>query len=78
LRGKDPFAALAIDAIRDEIAHYCDLGDRVINQARRRVLDGEQIPNAGKKQYLRRTARSGGSEVCLPRCPTQSCYGECE
>jgi transposase, IS5 family len=48
LRGKDPFAALAIDAIRDEIAHYCDLGDRVINQARRRVLDGEQVPNAEK------------------------------
>jgi hypothetical protein len=39
---------MAIDAIRDEIAHYCGLGERVIEQARRRVLDGEQVPNAEK------------------------------
>jgi IS5 family transposase len=48
LRGKDVFAAVAIDAIRDEIAHYCGLGARVIDQARRRVLDGEQVPTAEK------------------------------
>ena len=48
MRGKDLFAAMAIDAIRDEIAHYCGLGERVIDQARRRVLDGEQVPNAEK------------------------------
>src|SRR5260370_800977 len=48
MRGKDLFAAMAIDAIRDEIAHYCGLGERVIDQARRRVLDGEQVPNAVK------------------------------
>jgi transposase, IS5 family len=48
LLGKDPFAAMTIDAIRDEIAHYCGLGERVIDQARRRVLDGEQGPNAEK------------------------------
>jgi transposase, IS5 family len=48
LLGKDPFAAMTIDAIRDEIAHYCGLGERVIDQARRRVLDGEQVPNAEK------------------------------
>src|SRR5260370_40116600 len=47
-RGKDLFAAMAIDAIRDEIAHYCGLGERVIDQARRRVLAGEQVPNAEK------------------------------
>jgi transposase, IS5 family len=48
MRGKDLFAAMAADAIRDEISHYCGLGERVINQARRRVLDGEQVPNAEK------------------------------
>jgi IS5 family transposase len=47
-RGKDLFADLAIDEIRRQIAHYCDLGSRVIDQARRRVLDGEQVPNAEK------------------------------
>ena len=40
LRGKDLVAAITIDALRDQVAHYCDLGERVINQARRRVLDG--------------------------------------
>jgi IS5 family transposase len=39
---------MTIDALRDQIAHYCGLGERVINQARRRVLDGEQVPNAEK------------------------------
>src|SRR5260370_791921 len=48
MRGKDVFAATGIDASRDEIAHYCGLGERVIDQARRRVLEGEQVPNAEK------------------------------
>jgi IS5 family transposase len=48
MRGKDFFADMAIDAIRDEIAHYCGLGERVIDQARRRVLEDEQVPNAEK------------------------------
>ncbi|HEY1472949.1 MAG TPA: ISNCY family transposase [Pseudolabrys sp.] len=48
LRGKDLMAAMTIDALREEIAHYCGLGERVIAQARRRVLDGEQVPNAEK------------------------------
>ena len=39
---------LAIAALRDEIAHYCGLADRVIDQARRRVLDGEQVPTDEK------------------------------
>jgi transposase, IS5 family len=47
-RGKDPAAALAIPALRKEIEHYCKLGDHVIDQARRRVLEGEQVPNARK------------------------------
>jgi IS5 family transposase len=47
-KGKDMFADLTVAGIRDEIEHYCDLGSRVINQARRRVLDGEQVANAEK------------------------------
>jgi IS5 family transposase len=44
MRGKDLLTALNIEALREEIAHYCALGTRVIDQARRRVLDGEQVP----------------------------------
>jgi transposase, IS5 family len=31
-----------------EIAHYCQLGERVLDQTRRRVLQGEQVPNSEK------------------------------
>jgi IS5 family transposase len=48
VRGKDPLNALNIKALREEIAHYCALGARVINQARRRVLEGEQVPRSEK------------------------------
>jgi transposase, IS5 family len=48
MRGKDLLTALSIKALRDEIAHYCALGTRVIDQARRRVLDGEQVPTSDK------------------------------
>ena len=48
MRGKDLTTAMKIAALREEIAHYCDLGARVIGQARRRVLDGEQVPTAKK------------------------------
>jgi IS5 family transposase len=58
LRGKNLMAAMTIDALREEIAHYCGLGERVIAQARRRVLDGEQVP------MPRRSIRS------LSRTPT--------
>jgi hypothetical protein len=36
MRAKDPLTALKIETLRDEIAHYCDLGTRVggINGAR--------------------------------------------
>ena len=37
---------MAIPELRKEIEHYGKLGDRVIDQARRRVLEGEQVPNA--------------------------------
>jgi IS5 family transposase len=39
---------IAIRALRQEIEHYCQLGDRVIDQARRRVLEGEQVPSEQK------------------------------
>ena len=44
----DLMTEIAIKALREEIGHYCGLGDRVIDQGRRRVLDGEQVPNAEK------------------------------
>jgi IS5 family transposase len=46
--GKDLVAEMAIPELRKEIDHYCQLGDRVIDQARRRVLQDEQVPNAEK------------------------------
>src|SRR6201981_2045850 len=48
MRGKDLMTTMKIDALRDEIAHYCGLGARVIDQTRRRVVDGEQVPTAEK------------------------------
>jgi transposase, IS5 family len=48
VRGKDLHSALMIEELRREIDHYCGLGERVIDQARRRVLHGEQVPNAAK------------------------------
>jgi IS5 family transposase len=42
------FAELAVAGLREEIEHYCGLGTRVINQARRRILDGEQVANDEK------------------------------
>jgi IS5 family transposase len=48
MRGKNPMTAMKIEALHDEITHYCALGARVIGQARRRVLDGEQVPTSEK------------------------------
>ena len=47
-RGKDIITDTAIGELRKQIEHYCGLADRVIDQARRRVLEGEQVPNAEK------------------------------
>jgi IS5 family transposase len=33
-----------VAALKQQIASYCDLGDRVISQTRRRVMQGEQVP----------------------------------
>ena len=46
--GKSLTDDLAIQALRKEIEHYCQLGDRVIDQTRRRVLEGEQVPSDQK------------------------------
>jgi IS5 family transposase len=43
MRGKDMFADMAIEELRRQIGHFCRLGDRVIDQARRRVLCDEQV-----------------------------------
>src|SRR5262245_44087210 len=43
-RGRDPLADIAIEEICKEIAHYCGLADRVIDQTRQRVLHAEQVP----------------------------------
>jgi IS5 family transposase len=48
LHGKDLLADMAIEELRKDIKYYCGLGSQVIDQARRRVLDGEQVPNAEK------------------------------
>lgn len=48
VRGLDPLNEMAIRNLRQQIEHYCQLGDRVIDQARRRVLEGEQVPTEQK------------------------------
>jgi transposase, IS5 family len=47
-RGKDLQGDVTISSLRPQIDHYCQLGERVIDQARRRVLEGEQVPSAEK------------------------------
>jgi IS5 family transposase len=46
--GNDLIGHLAVAELRKEIDHYRGLADRVIDQVRRRVIDGEQVPNAEK------------------------------
>ncbi len=48
VRSIDLMTEIAIKAVRKQIDHYCGLGDRVIDQARRRVLNNEQVPNEEK------------------------------
>ena len=50
VRGLDAVTHVTVDALRSEIARHCALGDRVISQTRRRVLEGEQVPT-GEKLY---------------------------
>jgi transposase, IS5 family len=46
--GKDLSSEVALDAPRKDVERCCGLGERVIDQARRRVLEGELVPNAEK------------------------------
>jgi transposase, IS5 family len=48
VKSQDLVTELAIGELRKEIEHYCQLGKRVIDQTRRRVLEGEQVPAAEK------------------------------
>jgi transposase, IS5 family len=48
VRGLDLITQAAIDALRSEITRHCELGTRVISQASRRVLHGEQVPTDEK------------------------------
>ena len=46
--GIDVVAALGIDQLRQQITSYCELAERVIDQTRRRVIEGEQVPSEQK------------------------------
>ena len=50
VRKVDEFTHAAIDGLCKEIASFCQLGDRVLDQTRRRVLQGETVP-AEEKLY---------------------------
>ena len=50
VKGLDVAAGLMVEQLRKQITGYCQLGDRVIDQTRRRVIDGEQVP-AEEKVY---------------------------
>ena len=46
--GIDVVAGVVIDQLQKQITSYCDLGDRVMDQTRRRVIEGEQVPTEEK------------------------------
>jgi IS5 family transposase len=48
IHSMDLMTEIALQAIRKQIDHFCSLGDRVVDQARRRVLNQEQVPNEEK------------------------------
>jgi IS5 family transposase len=50
VKGIDVIAGAMVEQLRQQITDYCKLGDRVIDQTRRRVIDGEQVP-AEEKVY---------------------------
>ena len=50
VKGIDVLARAMVDQLRQQITGYCELGDRVIDQTRRRVIEGEEVP-AGEKVY---------------------------
>jgi transposase, IS5 family len=46
--GKNLALALVIETLREEISVVCRLADQVVDQARRRVIYGEQVPTGDK------------------------------
>lgn len=44
----DPIGSLLIDHLCQQIQHFCELADRVVDQTRRRVLEGETVPSQEK------------------------------
>lgn len=48
IRRIDPISDIAIRDLRVQIEHHCGLGLQVIDQARRRVLEHESVPNEQK------------------------------
>jgi IS5 family transposase len=44
----DLMTEIAIKEVRKQIDHYCGLGDRVVDQARRRVINNDQVLNEEK------------------------------
>jgi IS5 family transposase len=50
VKGIDVMQQAIVDQLRKEITAYCELGDKVIDQTRRRVIEGEQVP-AEEKLY---------------------------
>ena len=48
IRGIDVVTGLVIDQLRKQIISFCELGGRVIDQTRRRVLQGESVPTEEK------------------------------
>jgi hypothetical protein len=76
MRAKDPLTALKIEALRDEIAHYCDLGTRVIAQARRRVLrwSYRRAPPEAWRLALSGGIAAGAVESgrAISRCPRRA------
>jgi IS5 family transposase len=50
IKGLDVAGSLVVDQLCRQITSYCELGDRVIDQTRRRVIQGEQVP-AEQKVY---------------------------
>ena len=48
VKGIDVVAGAKVEQICQQITEYCELGDRVVDQTRRRVLQGEQVAAAEK------------------------------
>jgi len=48
IKGVDVISRVAIDQLRQQITTTCEMGDQVIDQTRRRVMDGEQVPTDEK------------------------------